>query len=127
MLAANVAEQLPQLGRERFRPTLVLARAGEQPQQPALLEGVEPALERGDRVATACLRPRRDEALLAQLLQGGLQLAPVHLRLGECADDAVAKHRHRLLVCLWFQLVHVCPLVTFGMKAHEHRAGLGQR
>ena len=64
---------------------------------------------------------------MSELLEGRLQLPSVHLRLGECADEAVAKHRHSFLVRLGNQLVHECPLVTSGIEARVDSDGERRR
>src|SRR6185437_9833312 len=59
-------------------------------------EGVEPALERGDRVGARARSTRRSKALLAQGAQLGGELAVAEHAVHEGADDRGAIDRHGL-------------------------------
>jgi hypothetical protein len=106
VLLANVQQQLALLGGEGLGATLVAARGGRQALQPPALVGVVPPLQRGHREAARGRGSGREEALLAEGLQRGPQLAFLQLRLGEGAQHAVAEYRYRLRVGLGGEAFH---------------------
>ena len=114
MLAADLEEELLELGSERLRAAGVLAFSGGEPVEAAPPVPVEPALQRRDREAARRLRAGWAEALFGQLLECGTELTAVHLCLRECADEAVAEHRHGLLACLRGECVHRVSLRVKG-------------
>lgn len=66
MLAPNVAEQLAQLRIEITTAATVTPGPRHQRFEPALLEGVQPALQRCDRIAACRVAAGRTHPLLAQ-------------------------------------------------------------
>jgi hypothetical protein len=100
VLLADVEEELALLGGKLLGVAAVAARRGLERREPACAVGVEPALERRDRVPPRGLDAGRAEALLREHAEGGAQLAVVELLAGERADDLAAEDRDGLAVVL---------------------------
>ena len=109
MLAADVAEQLAQLGIEIAPSALIGARMRRECGEASVPEGVEPALERGDRVRACAVRIGRADALGAETAEVGETLAATEVSAGELADEGMPEEGDFFAVISGYQTIHEAP------------------
>ena len=125
MLAADVAEQLAELGVEIAPSALIGARVRRERGETSALEGVEPALERGHRVAASRVGIGRANALGAETAEVRETLAATEVSAGELSDERVTEEGDFFAVISGYQTIHGAPWRAFrGLRIVCRRARL---
>ena len=113
MLAADVAEQLAEVGIEIAPSALIGARVRRERGEASAPEGVEPALERGHRVRAGAVGIRRPDTLGAEAAEVREALAATEVAAGELADERMTEERDFFAVISGYQTIHGTPWRAF--------------
>lgn len=113
MLAADVAQQLAQLGIEIAPSALIGARVRRERGESPTPVGVEPALERGHRVRASRVGVGRADALGAEAAEVRETLAATEVSAGELADERVTEEGDFFAVISGYQTIHRAPWRAF--------------